>query len=468
MNSALFAAAVGILLFASSFGQAMADGGGRDIIPSPPIGNRNPLLSVQLNPPILTEGDRSDTFMQLRFFDDKTNQTIVHTSFFIQVTKSDKEYTLGTFHAHNGILTLKLQPAPGPVVINANEDPFLPDTWIADPNGIVNVKGPLLLESGLYGLHVEIPVIDNDGYLFSEASMPKFNTDLSVGDVSYHDMQYGGSKYNTTLISYYDSIRDFGFDPAQKSLTWKMPFDWNATRISTANTIFVHEELKLAQPLYDGMVGKGVLNAVVNGVPLDNSRIIVDPYSSPGFMIVHYIIPRNDLVELSKKVPTGTLEMQFSLAPERKAIETSTNMITDAGRIEVLVGWSPSDLKGNAESTTTLHFVDAASGLPVKANVNYDIAIYKDEKLVLEKKDLVAAGGLDSQKVTFPTDDVYSIEVKVKGLSGNGTTPDYTRNGVARGTVVVPEFPYSLLAASLSVALAVALLQARTWSAKGK
>lgn len=79
MNRSVFAAAVGALFLASSFGQAMADGGGRDVIPSPPIGNRSPLLSVQLNPPVLTEEDRSDTFMQLRFFDGKTNQTITHT-----------------------------------------------------------------------------------------------------------------------------------------------------------------------------------------------------------------------------------------------------------------------------------------------------------------------------------------------------------------------------------------------------
>ena len=154
-----------------------------------------------------------------------------------------------------GLLTIKVQPSQGPLQVYANTDPFLVETWIADPNGIVNVKGPLLLESSLYGIHVEVPGIDNDGYLFEEATKPKFDAGLSVGDISYHGMEYGGTKYNSTIISYYDSIGGFGFDAGQKTIDWKMPFDWNTTRISANRNILVHEEVRLAEPLYRELAG---------------------------------------------------------------------------------------------------------------------------------------------------------------------------------------------------------------------
>ena len=134
-------------------------------------------------------------------------------------------------------------------------------------------------------------------------------------------------------------------------------------------------------------------------------------------------------------------------------------MIAVSGGIEVLVSWDPASLKGNSPSTATFRFIDAAGGSPLDAGVNYDMAIYKGAALVLERRDLVAAGGMDSQMVSFPANDVYNIEVKVKGLVRDGLTPDLTRNGIATGTVVVPEFPFSMLVAAASVALVIAVLR---------
>jgi hypothetical protein len=48
----------------------------------------------------------------------------------------------------------------------------------------------------------------------------------------------------------------------------------------------------------------------------------------------------------------------------------------------------------------------------------------------------------------FPVDEIYRIEVEVKAITGNGQSPDLTRNGIARGTVVVPEFPIGALFAA--------------------
>ena len=93
------------------------------------------------------------------------------------------------FHAHNGLLTLKIQPSQGPITIYGEQDPIL-NAWVADPGGTINIRGPLLLQGGLYHFHVEIFTIDNDRSLFMPEQAPKFDSYLSVGDVYTNKWDY--------------------------------------------------------------------------------------------------------------------------------------------------------------------------------------------------------------------------------------------------------------------------------------
>lgn len=198
-------------------GRAFADGFSTEIIPGASLGNRNPALFVQVNPPVLTSESAQDTFMRFRFFDLNTNQTIAHTSYHLTVTKDDKLLLLDQFHSHTGLLTIKVQPnSSQEVTVYGDQDISIPETWIADPSGVMSIRGPLLLESGLYHFHVVITGIDNDKYLFVSGTEPTFDSWLSVGDVFHENLAFNGQPYNVTLISYYDKIRDFKFDPSAK------------------------------------------------------------------------------------------------------------------------------------------------------------------------------------------------------------------------------------------------------------
>ncbi|MGA9152453.1 MAG: hypothetical protein WBZ36_17900 [Candidatus Nitrosopolaris sp.] len=61
----------------------------------------------------------------------------------------------------------------------------------------------------------------------------------------------------------------------------------------------------------------------------------------------------------------------------------------------------------------------------------------------------------------FPAKEIYHMVVAIKGLLKPGQTLDFTRNGVATGYVVVPEFP-GFPSASLMMALIIALLLMRS------
>lgn len=123
--------------------------------------------------------------------------------------------------------------------------------------------------------------------------------------------------------------------------------------------------------------------------------------------------------------------------------QTSSDLVTDTGAIHVIVSWSPNPLAPAKESTVKIQFSDALTSGPLNADVKYDLMILdKNGTTAVKKENLVAKNGQGAQTVTFPAKDVYQLEIRIKGLQRTGqSVPDLSRSGIARGYVVVPEFP---------------------------
>jgi hypothetical protein len=136
--------------------KAYSDGLTQENLPPASVRNRKASLFVKVNPPILTTDNRQDAYMQFRLFDANNNQTIQHVTYEITVNKgtllsfssssspfsNQKPLLRDFFHAHNGSLTLKVQPSNSTLTIYGEQDPFQ-NAWVADPGGIINVKGEL-------------------------------------------------------------------------------------------------------------------------------------------------------------------------------------------------------------------------------------------------------------------------------------------------------------------------------------
>jgi hypothetical protein len=465
--------------------KAYADGLTQENLPPASVGNRKASLFVKVSPPILTTDNRQDAYMQFRLFDANNNQTIQHVTYEITVNKgtllsfsssspspssSDQKPLLRDFfHAHNGLLTLKVQPSNGTLTVYGEQDPFQ-NAWVADPGGTINVKGPVLLEGGLYHFHIEIFSIDNDRNIFLPQNAPKFDSYLSVGDVYHNKWNYQNQIYNTTLISYYDKINNLNFDRANKSFSWTMPFNWNLGRIQQ-QPIFVHEEMRLPKS-WKGFGDSPRFNATVNGQTLSGRSVAIDPFSFPDAMVVHYLINKNDIIKLAQQQQQQAANnnnnsvMRFTLltpsasAQQQQQIATSSDLVTNTGGIHAAVSWSPNPLKPKTQSTVNISFYDPVTSNPLSSNdVKYDMVLLdKNGHNVITKQNLVAKNATDTQIVTFPSNDIYQIQLEIKELLKAGQTPDLTRNGLARGYVVVPEFPNGvalLLIASIFTALLV-------------
>ncbi len=435
--------------------KAFADGLTQENLPPATFGNRQASLFVKINPPILTTETKQDTFLQFRLFDAKTNETIKYPNFLIAIYKGldpkAKPLMQDAFVSQNGLLTLKVKPQPGEVQVQGNRDPFT-NAWQADPGGTINVSGPVLLDGGLYRIDVNVLGIDYPQNLFAPQDIKNFETALSVGDVFSQNIQSAdGKTYPMSIISYYDKVEDFKFDSASKTYSWAMPFNWNVSRIQNAPNVFVHEEVRVPKS-FAGVGDANSFDAKVDGKPIAGRMLAIDPFSDDKNLILHFLINKNDILDMAKNSPPADSKMSFAFSPAGSSTEqqTSSEISTDTGGIHVLLNWTPDQLKANTNAKLDLQFVDAFAGTNITDDVKYDIKVFDEEsgKQVYSKTDQTAQGGKGQlTDLNFPSDKTYRVEVDVKALVKAGQSPDLTRNGVARGVVVVPEFPAGAMVA---------------------
>ncbi|MGI0011459.1 MAG: peptidase, partial [Nitrosopumilaceae archaeon] len=246
--------------------EAYGDGLTMENLPPASVGNRQASLFIQVSPPILTADTAQDTFLKLRLFDANNNQTIQSNSFFVKVTKDDQLLMRELFYTKSGVLTIKFKPTntPGKWQAYGDIEPTL-GGWTAT-NDEVRVDAPVFLEGGLYHFEIKFIGIDAAKNIFKQGDEPTFNSYLSVGDVFKKSIIYQTKSYDTTIISYYDSIKDFKFDESKKLISFSMPFDWDVSRIEN-QSIFVHEEIQIPKSFKE-FADNTSFTAKVNGIPL--------------------------------------------------------------------------------------------------------------------------------------------------------------------------------------------------------
>ena len=425
------------ILLLNPIQDALADGLFEENLPPASVGDREASLYTKINPPVLTSDSKKNAFFELRLFDAKTDETIQHVSYFITVEKDGQLLMRDLFHSHQGSLKLKINPSNSKTVsVFGSTEPFL-GGWTSE-TGDITINGPLLLEGGLYHFSIEIFGIDYDRNIFKPENAPRFDSWLSVGDVYRDDLIDEGKKYNVTVISYYDRIGNFTYMSNKNNLSWYMPFNWDLKRIQE-NNIFVHEEIKLPKILKK-FSEANAFNALVNGNPLIGRSIALDPFTEEKNFIIHLLLNKADIIKIAKKMNnTDSKIMTFNLSPaEQKVVETTSEVVSDRGGILVQFTWLD-EILSNQDTNLQLRFSDALSTKEIMGDVKYDIIVYdKSGNKIVTKQDLIAKNATDSQVIKFPSKGIYQMELNIKGITyPNVATPDETRNGIARGTVVV-------------------------------
>ena len=162
----------------------------------------------------------------------------------------------------------------------------------------VVATGPIFSEGGLYHFKVRIATIDYARSFLPDDQQPEYEGWLSVGAVENQQvsMDNNSKPIPVQIISYYDELKDFSFDPGTKEMQFTMPFDWNLTRLQD-NKVMVHQEILLPKP--SELVANSYIGTI-NGIDVTKD-LVIDPTNSTKD-VVHFMIPKPVVMQIAEQV----------------------------------------------------------------------------------------------------------------------------------------------------------------------
>jgi len=415
--------------------QVFGDGLTQENLPPASVGDREASLFIKISPPILTADTVQDTYLELKLFDAKTGNTIQHTSFFVTVDKEGELLMRNLFHTHSGDLIIKIQPTDlsvNDVIVYGDHEPFQ-GGWTST-NDQISVKAPILMDSGLYHFSIEIFGIDNDRNIFIPSDAPKFDSWLSVGDIFDTKITSQGKPYDVEIISYYDQISEFNFDDATKSVTFDMPFNWDVSRLEKQN-VFVHEEIHFPTS-FKAFSDAPTYTATVNGYPVVGRMLIADPYSLENTLILHYLINKEDILNIAKTISSDSKTMEFNLTPNsaKSNLKDSFELDFESGA-KAQINYD-SNLVSGKSTPFEITFFDDKGKLLKWTRYGYRIedssgnSIYESSNSDPYSPGISITEGIDKPEFSFSSPGKYKMTLAIFS-SGLDNSNEFS--GLARG-----------------------------------
>ena len=290
------------------------------------FGDRKADLIIKMTPPVVTtetlEKQNQKPIVQFKLYDPATEEGFKHVTYFITIEKDGKKLISDWFHDHKGDLKIEMKPSNDErITIYGEPDPIL-QAFTGTEDSPVIATGPIFSEGGLYHFIVRVATIDYDRSFIPDEKQPVYDGWLSVGSTENQQISLSdGEQVQIQIISYYDDLKDFRFDPTRKQIEFTMPFDWNITRLEE-NNLMVHQEItipKQSELASVSYIGK------VNGIDVTKNLMLDDSNSTKN--VIHFMLPKPVVMQIVEQVNNNGQDsnklMQFSLEPS-ESIASST------------------------------------------------------------------------------------------------------------------------------------------------
>jgi hypothetical protein len=290
------------------------------------FGDRKADLIIKMTPPVVTtetlEKQNQKPIVQFKLYDPATEEGFKHVTYFITIEKDSKKLISDWFHDHKGDLKIEMKPSNDErITIYGEPDPIL-QAFTGTEDSPVIATGPIFSEGGLYHFIVRVATIDYDRSFIPDDKQPVYDGWLSVGSTENQQVSLSdGEQVQIQIISYYDDLKDFRFDPTKKQIEFTMPFDWNITRLEE-NNLMVHQEItipKQSELASVSYIGK------VNGIDVTKNLMLDDSNSTKN--VIHFMLPKPVVMQIAEQVNKNGQDsnelMQFSLEPS-ESITPST------------------------------------------------------------------------------------------------------------------------------------------------
>ena len=403
------------LIFSSgliiTFYDAYGHGVGSEIFP--PVELNGKLVSLEVTSSTKDDIQSDDQQISIALIDFDSKITLRDVTFLVKSERGEQFLFEKEFQADNGFLVFNFISEDTDSIIveekDSGEDFFA--SLLGLQSRLIDVKGPKLSEGGLYKLDVSI--ITADGYSQKLETPLVFNAGISIAQTTTHDFidpDFGNQ--NIQVVTYYDEISNFQYDPELKKISYSMPFEWTLKNIN--QTSVVHEEIII--PKEFGALLLSGFSMSVNDIKLSDDIVNVDDFFTEG-RVVHFIIYQKELLNIFEN-SSNLNGMNFEITPDRDYTHISS--VTDNGQFRVLVSWEPEYLESNSNAKINFDITDIfLKNKPV--STNYEFSITQNDQLIFEQTGISTDSKTEHNVVDFfiPENISGIVNLNFKNLDGN-------------------------------------------------
>ena len=398
---------------------------GADQAPPIDFGGMQVTVSTIMDPSDITVGQVDRANLQIRFFDQGTNTNLESVTYRVQVFQAGELLAREIFYDKDGELNVQIKPQgqcfePEPwrcTIYQGARDPISGGLY-AQGSGVPVIQGPIFTKGGLYNISVVIEGATSPKTLVAEPL--EFDTFVSVAQEQFFSIPEASADIPVTIKTYYDDVSEFKFKGSDKSISFKMPFDWAPDYIDLVSV--VHEEIRVPKSYKPYSSDKDFVG-YVDGVQVDNRTLLVDPYSSETENIIHFLVTGNELKRINEELGSehyNKKEMFFELVPKGQTAENGFSITFENG-YKASVAWKRTYGAGT-DIPFEITFFDA-SGELVK-DINYAILVSNPtgetiyQNLGDETKPYVgikASEGIDTQEVYITSEGMHGMTLAITG-----------------------------------------------------
>ena len=397
--------------FLINFNDVYGHGVGSEIFP--PVELDGKLVSVEVSSSTKDDMENDDQQISISLIDFDSRITLRDVTFLIKSERGEQFLFEKEFKADNGFLVFNFISEDTDSIIvdekDGGEDFF--GSLLGLESRLIDVKGPKLSEGGLYKL--DISIITANGYSEKLEIPLVFNAGISIAQTTTHnfvDPSFG--QQNIQVVTYYDEISNFQYEPELKQITFSMPFEWTLSNIE--QTSVVHQEIII--PKEFGALLLSGFSMSVNGIELSDDIVNVDDFFTEG-RVVHFIIYQKELLNIFEN-SSNQNGMNFVIKPDRDYTHLSS--VTENGQFRILASWEPEILESNSDAKIIFDVTDIfLKNKPV--STNYEFSITQDDKLLFEQNGVSTDSKTEHNVVDFTVPDNLSgiVNLNFNNLGGN-------------------------------------------------
>jgi hypothetical protein len=408
-NLLLFA----VLTFSSLLAFDYAYGHGLGSETFPPVDLDGKQVTLEISSSKNNPETSNDQQISISMIDFDSKITLRDVTFLIKSERGETFLFEQEFKADNGFIVFNFVSENTDSIIIEEDDSGggLFSSLLGLESRLIHVKGPKLSEGGLYKF--DITILTADGYSKKLKEPLVFNSGISIAQTTVHnfvDPNFG--EQNIHVITYYDEISNFEYNPNSKAITYSMPFEWSEYNIN--QTSVVHEELAIPKDFGDLLVSGFTM--YVNGIELSKDVVTIDDFFS-NERIVHFIIYQKELLNVFEN-GSNQNEMNFVIKPDRDYTHLSS--VTENGQFRILVSWEPENLKSNSNAKIVFDVTDIfLKNKPI--STNYEFSITQNERIIFEQSG-ISTDSKDEHNVAefmIPQDVSGIVHLNFNNLDNN-------------------------------------------------